>query len=105
MYDKAKVQIFMPDDAVRDFTLATWDLFKKCYDVKNGPLDILAGRNLQTFWNKGNADYAVITEPSDPNDPVQQYSSSISRDKADVFIANLTNQLMVPSCIAQNSSQ
>ena len=105
MYDKTKVEQYLPDDNTNQFILDTWDWFKKCYDVKVGPLDILAGRNLQTFWNESNADYAVITEPSDANDPVQQYSSSISRDKADVFIANLTNQLMVPSCVAQNSLQ
>lgn len=105
MYKKEDIAQYLPDEQTNKFILENWDLFKKCYDVKNGPLDILGGRNLQTFWNESNADYAVITEPSDPNDPVQQYSSSISRDKADVFIANLTNQLMVPSCIAQNSAQ
>lgn len=105
MYDQTKVETYNPTDAERKFTVDIWSEFQQCYVLKNKSLDILGGRTLQAFWNQSNEDYAVITQPSDPNDPVQQYSSSISRDKADVFIANLTNQLMIPSCTAQNAAQ
>ena len=82
----------------RDFVSKWWNEFMLLWQVKNAPQDILGGRTLQAFWDASVLDYAVLTgEAQDPNDPVQQYSSPISRDKSDVFIGNMTSQLLYPS--------
>ena len=77
----------------------------RMYQLKTDSQEILGGRSLQNFWNDCVQDYAVFTEVSDTNDPVVQYSSSISRDKADVFIANLVSEMFYPSVTAQNKDQ
>lgn len=82
----------------RKFVADWWNEFMLLWHTKNAPLDILGGRTLQSFWDDSVRDYAVIAqELEDPNDPVQQYVSSISRDKADVFIGNMVGQLLYPS--------
>ena len=87
---------YTPDE--RDFVSKWWNEFMLLWQVKNAPQDILGGRTLQKFWDDSVLDYAVLTgEAQDPNDPVQQYVSPVSRDKADVFIGNMTSQLLYPS--------
>lgn len=83
-----------------------WAEFLLMYQAKAAAQEILGGRNLQAFWDESVRDYAVITDaPEDPNDPVQQYVSSVSRDKADVFIGNLVSQLLYPSVRAFNGEK
>lgn len=66
---------------------------------------ILDGRTIQQFWDQSNEDYNVIVGPEDLNDPVTPYASAISRDKANMFISTLTQQLLYPQVAAQNSEQ
>ena len=83
-----------------------WAEFLLMWQAKAAAQEILGGRNLQAFWDESVRDYAVITDsPEDPNDPVQQYVSSVSRDKADVFIGNLVSQLLYPSVRAFNGEK
>ena len=83
-----------------------WRAFGAMYALRNEGLDILNGATLQQFWDRSVFDYSVITgEKVDANDPVVPYSSSISRDKANVFIAALASKLYFPSVTAQNSEQ
>lgn len=87
---------YTPDE--RDFVSKWWTEFTNLWIAKNAPQDILGGRTLQTFWDDSVRDYAVLADTvQDPNDPVQQYVSPVSRDKADVFIGNMTSQLLYPS--------
>lgn len=88
----------------RKFVSDWWNEFMLLWQMKNAPQDILGGRTLQSFWDDAVQDYAVITgELEDPNDPVQQYVSSVARDKSDVFIGNMVGQLLYPSIKAVNS--
>lgn len=105
MWEGQNIKSYNYKDGEREFVNKVWDKFRLMWQVKTTPLAILGNRTLQEFWDNSNADYAVLTEPSLANDPVTQYSSTISRDKADVFIAQLTKQLMIPSVTAFNSSQ
>lgn len=92
---------FSPEE--RLFVSDWWNEFMLLWIAKNAPQDILGGRTLQSFWDDSTRDYAVIPNMmEDPNDPVQQYVSSISRDKADVFIGNMVSQLLYPSVKAVN---
>jgi len=92
---------FTPEE--RKFVSDWWNEFMLLWIAKNAPQDILGGRTLQTFWDDSTRDYAVTPDTmEDPNDPVQQYVSSISRDKADVFIGNMVSQLLYPSVKAVN---
>lgn len=87
--------------------LAT-DLVSKIEEMrtlKQESLEILGGRDLQQFWDDSNEDYAALTKASLVGDPVKRYSSTISRDKADEFIASLVGPLMYPSIVAQNQDQ
>lgn len=93
-------------DAEREFVDSVWRDFADMYAVRREGLEILGGRTLEQFWDQSVYDYAVITgENTDPNDPVIPYASSISRDKANTFIANLASKLYFPSVSAQNSDQ
>lgn len=90
----------------RKFVVGVWSKFQKMYVLRAETLDILGGMTLQDYWDESVRDYGVLAdEVRDPNDPVEQYQSTISRDKADVFIANLIGQLLYSDVIAQNNDQ
>lgn len=90
----------------REFVAGVYEKFQKMYVLKNEALDILGGRTLQEFWDQSVMDYGLLAaDAKDPNDPVEQYQSSISRDKSDVFIAALSSQLLSPDVTAQNAEQ
>jgi hypothetical protein len=58
------------------------------------------------MWDQSVRDYGVLAKTlRDPNDPVEEYQSTISRDKSDVFIASLASQLLYASVVAQNAEQ
>lgn len=84
-------------DAYRDF------IYDRRLRTQAQPL--LDGRTLQEFWDESEKEYNVLVGPEDINDPVTPYASSISRDKSNVFITNITQQLLYPSVAAQNSAQ
>lgn len=93
-------------DEERKYVAGVWRDFQKSFSLRSEPLDILGGITLQDFWDESVRDYGVLAdEIRDPNDPVEQYQSTISRDKADVFIANLAGQLLYSDVIAQNNDQ
>lgn len=98
-------ETYLPSDAERKFILNTYKKFLDCHNVKNQPQDMLGGRTLQEFWDQNRRDYNVLTIDSSEDDPVVPYTSSISRDKANIFISNLTSQLIYPSVAAQNQNQ
>lgn len=92
------------DDA--GYTCEVWEQFGRFYRIRNQSLDILGGRNIQGFWDDSVEDYSAITfNQSDQNNPVVPYSSSISRDKANVFIAQMAARMYFPSVSAQNALQ
>jgi len=104
-YNEDEKEQYLPNDKERDFIEKVWQDFNDLYQLKTEPLDILGGGTLQSFWDRSNYDYNVLTEQGDENDPVVQYSSGISRDQSDVFIGQLVNQLVYPSVVAQNQDQ
>ena len=91
----------------RKFVTDVWVEFWKMYTMRTEDLDMLGnGRNMQDFWDDSNRDYAVVLDTiEDSNDPVKSYQTTVSRDKSDVYIANLTGQLLFPDVIAQNVEQ
>lgn len=93
---------YKPDEL--RFVSDWWSEFLQMYQIKQEPQPILGdNRTLQQFWDDSVRDYAVMTEDvQDPNDPVQQYVSAVSRDKADVFISNMVGQLLYPTVKAMN---
>lgn len=104
--EKMQYQAYDYTPEERQFVSDWWQEFLLLHQAKTQPVDILGGRTLQAFWDDSVRDYAVITESiEDPNDPVQQYVSSVSRDKADVFIGNLVGQLQYPSVKAFNAEK
>jgi len=89
-----------------DFVNTVWREFHNMHALKTGALAILDGRTLQEYWDDSVRDYGILsTSIIDENDPVKQYQSTVSRDKADVFISDLTSQLLFPDVIAQNIEQ
>lgn len=104
--DKEQAIPYPWTDKERKFVAGVWTEFQKMYALRAEPLDILGGITLQDYLDESVRDYGVLAnEFRDPNDPVEQYQSTISRDKADVFIANLIGQLMYSDVIAQNNDQ
>jgi len=95
---------YSPDEKERNFISGVYNDFIFDLGIKNQTWEVLGWRSLEQFWAQSNRDYNVIVE-QDPNDPVTQYVSGVSRDKANTFISNLTAQLMAPSVTALNESK
>lgn len=84
----------------------TYSSFLEMYTMWNMGEPLLGGASPLKFWDQSVMDYAVLAkEVQDPNDPVEQYQTTISRDKTDDIYANLSSKFFYPSCIAQNSEQ
>ena len=103
--DMSQKESYIPTEAERAFILKVYTDYQYDWKLKNAPLRILNGRTLKEFWDESERDYNVIVDDVDLNDPVTPYSSSISRDKANIFISTLTQQLLYPSVAAQNANQ
>jgi hypothetical protein len=103
--EKYNVPTYSFSTKERELVNQAWENFRLMWQIRTQSMSILGDRTLQQYWDDCNKDYAVWTEPALPNDPVTQYSSTISRDRADIFIAHLTKQLMIPSVTAQNEDQ
>lgn len=89
-----------------DYTGEVWQKFGQMFRVRNTALPLLGGRTIQEFWDDSVRDYSALTESKvDENDPVVPYSSSISRDKANVFIAQMASRMYFPSVSMQNAEQ
>ena len=104
--DGRPAEKWSPDAEERRFVSDAYSNFLKMWNLRQEPLDILDGRTIQEMWDTSVRDYSVIDyDKSSENDPVKSYVSTISRDKTDAFIFNLTSELMFPSVSAQNSEQ
>ncbi len=96
---------YTPTKKERDYILTALTELKEDDLLIQQSWDILNGRTLKQFWEDSNYDYNVIVSDDNDSNPVVPYSSSISRDKANTFISNLTLQLLHPSVVAQNINQ
>lgn len=89
-----------------DFVASCYSKFLTMYTAWNMGLPILGGRKPLEFWNDSVRDYAVLaSEFDDPNDPVEVYQSTVSRDKSNTLYANLSSKFFYPSAIAVNNEQ
>lgn len=89
-----------------NFVAEKYSKFLSMYTAWQMRLPVLGGRTALEFWNDSTRDYAVLaTEFDDPNDPVEQYQSTISRDQTNTVYANHLSKSFRPSCVAQNSEQ
>lgn len=98
-------EAYIPTQEEASFIVQAYTDFIRCYNIKNTPQDILGGQTLDEFWDQCNYDYNVITGIQEENDPVTPYASTISRDRSNAFISNLTLQMLYPSVTAQNDKQ
>lgn len=100
------VEPFSPTQAEQDLIQAVSSRFLDMWTLKTQSLAILDHRTLGEYINDSVNDYAVVmNEAQDPNDPVKPYVTSISRNKTDAFVHNLSKGLMYPSVTAQNANQ
>ncbi|MFA6158977.1 MAG: hypothetical protein WC763_05160 [Candidatus Paceibacterota bacterium] len=98
--------LYAPTDKERTFISDVLKSFHDCYELRQEEQPILGGLTLKDFWERSEADYTVtLDEVQDENDPVKKYQSTISRDKANVFVAHIAGSLMYPDVIAQNPDQ
>lgn len=101
-----EVEPFAPSEQEQKYIQAVSSRFLDMWNLKNESLAILDHRTLGEYINDSVNDYAVVMEESqDPNDPVKPYITSISRNKTDAFVYNLSKGLMYPSVTAQNGNQ
>lgn len=97
-------EVFSPSQEVQDFVMKVYDDFSNDFSLKNQSWEVLNNRSLSQFWQDSNYDYNQIVV-EDANNPVVQYSSGVTRDKANTFITNLTLQMLYPSVTAINDKQ
>jgi len=98
------VEKYDPSPKERDLVSKIYTDFIYDQSLKNQTWNVLNNRTLTQFWEESNYDYNVIVT-DDVNNPVTQYSSGISRDKANAFISNLTLAVQYPSVTASNENQ
>lgn len=95
---------YIPDEKESSFILQVYQDYADARKLKNESQPILGGKTLKQYWDRCNWDYNVLIE-SKAGEAIVSYASTISRDKSNVFITNLTLQLMYPSVTAQNQNQ
>lgn len=104
--DGLKSEAFAPSEEEQKFISGVSTRFLEMWNLKNQALPILDHRTLSEYINDSVTDYAVIMdEQQDKNDPVKPYVTSVSRNKTDAFVYNLSKGLMFPSVTAQNGAQ
>lgn len=96
--------IFEPSDKERDLITKVYSDFIYDQQIKSNVWQVLNNRTVDQFWFDSNYDFNQIVE-DDTNNPVTQYSSGITRDKANTFITNLSLQLQYPSITALDGNQ
>lgn len=98
--------MWSPTDEERTYVSDLLQSFHDCYQLRQEKQEILGGLTLKEFWDRSEADYTVtVDEVQDENDPVRKYQTTISRDKANVFVSHIAGSLMYPDVIAQNPDQ
>lgn len=101
MFDPKLVEQYIHTEEDTKYINRIWSEFRLMWELRNRPLDFLQ-TNLQGFWDKSNTDYNILAPLQQEGDPVKSYTSPISRDQSDLFIANLAGQLLIPSVTAEN---
>jgi len=96
---------YTPSEDETKFLIRAYSDFQECLNIKGEGQEVLGGRSLQQFWDDSNRDFNVIVADVTDDDPVTPYASSVSRDKSNTFITNLTLALIYPSITAQNKDQ
>jgi hypothetical protein len=91
-------------DAERTYVMDALREFAKAYKLRNDSLPILGGRSVKQLWDDSERDYAVFTGETDEED-VKMYQSTVSRDKANLYISHIAGSLMYPDVLAQNADQ
>src|ERR1035437_3920971 len=95
---------YEPSREEKDLVSKIYNDFSQDLSIKTQSWQVLNGVNLAQFWANSNADYNVIVDQQ-VNNPVVQYASGITRDKANIFIQKLTMEMRYPSMTAFNSAQ
>lgn len=99
---------FEPTDEEREFIVDAYQSFLQCYDVREEALEVMGWRKPDTFWADSERDFLVVDETVQSENEqavVKKYSSTISRDKTNVYIAHIAGALMYPDTVAQNAEQ
>lgn len=104
--DAMETETYAPTFDERKFISDALVAFAECHTLRNAPQPILGGMTLREFWDRSEADYTVTCdELQNENDPVKKYQTTISRDKANIFVAHIAGSLMYPDVVAQNADQ
>lgn len=93
-------------DHEKAFVTETYQEFFSMWTTWHSEMPLLGNRTPYDFWNDCERDYGVLmTSSQDEDDPIQEYESTVSRDKTDAFYASLASKMGYPSVIAQNMEQ
>ena len=100
------VDAYSPKEEERAFIQEVSRRFMEMKTLKEESLAILDHRTLEQYEDDSIRDYGVFEEfQGSMNDPVKPYVTSISRNKTDSFVNNLSRGLLFPSVTAQNGYQ
>lgn len=96
--------VFVPSQQEATLITTFYNDFVSDYSIKNQGWNVLNNRTLTQYWQDSNYDYNQ-TVIQDVNNPVVQYSSGITRDKANTLLTALTQHYFFPSVTAFNDNQ
>lgn len=97
------VPTFLKDAPTREFIRRVYTDFQYAENEKQRDFIELNGRKLTRFWKDSRDDYNVLLPPR--KSWHKRARRSITRDKANTFIANLTKNVIKGEIIAQNPDQ
>jgi len=97
---------YSPDENERKLLLQIYNDLQQDQQLKNHSHPILSNRTLKDFWDQSNIDYTQFVEGENTDDDwFREYPSGITRDKANTFISNLVQKMILPNVFAQNTMQ
>ncbi|MFA5695992.1 MAG: hypothetical protein WC917_00805 [Bacilli bacterium] len=96
---------YIPDKPIADFILKWYKAFAQDKRLKDQNWKCLGNTTLFKFWEISHDNYNVIVPVKNKSDWKRTSKRTITRDKANGFIAKMVKKLMFPMVMAQNKNQ
>jgi len=97
---------YSPEKSERDLLNKIYSDLEQDRKLKTQSHPLLSNRTLKQFWDTSNKDYSQFVQDTETEDDwFREYPSGITRDKANTFISNLVQKMILPQVFAQNTMQ
>jgi len=99
------IKSYNPSPEEREFILKWYGAFSEDKQLKDQKYRCLGNTTLERFWQISKDNYDVIVPLKSKADWKRQAKRTITRDKANGFIAKMVRKIIYPQVLAQNRNQ